>query len=199
MFGVYIFCAVVGIPLLLLFASGGGDMEGEIGFDADFDADIGGDVDFSGADGGVGDISAFRRIPVSSYTSFLAFFGGVGVVSSLVGVGATATLVAAILLGIFAAAVNTAAFSFLRQGESDSSLTDSQLEGRIAVVSVPIEAGKRGRVTLDTGGERLQLTAGSIESMPDTDFARGEEVVIVNVKGGIASVMAVDPELRSDG
>ena len=197
MFGVYIFCAVIGIPLLLLFASGGGDVEGEIGFDADFDADLGADIDFDGADGGVGDVSALRRIPVSSYTSFLAFFGGVGVVSSLVGVGATATLILAIVLGIFAAGVNTAAFSLLRKGESDSSLSDKQLEGRIAVVSVPIEAGKRGRVTLDTGGERLQLTAGSIESMPDTGFGRGDEVVIVSVDGGIARVMAVDPELRS--
>lgn len=198
MFGVYIFCAIVGIPLLLLFAVGGGDVEGEIGFDADFDADIGADVDLGGADGGIGDASVLRRIPVSSYTSFLAFFGGVGVVSSLVGVGATATLILAIALGIFAAGVNTALFSVLRNSETDSSITDKQLEGRIAVVSVPIEAGKRGRVTLDTGGERLQLTAGSIDSMPDTDFDRGDEVVIVSVDGGIARVMAVDPELRSD-
>lgn len=199
MFGVYIFCAIVGIPLQLLFALGGGDVDGDVGFDADFDADIdisgGGDIDVSGAEGGVGDISAFRRIPVSSYTAFLAFFGGVGVVSTVVGVAAITTLVLAVVLGVFAAGVNTALFSFLRKGESDSSISDKQLEGRLATVSVPIEGGKRGRVTLDTGGERLQLTAGSLETMPDVDFARGDEVVIVKVDGGIAQVMAVDPEL----
>lgn len=202
MFGVYVFAAIVGIPLLLLFALGGGDVEGEIGFDADLDVDIGGDVDFdvSGSDAGVGDASAalFKKIPISSYTSFLAFFGGVGVVSSLLGVGDITTLILAIVLGIFAAGVNTAAFSILRNTEADSSIADKQLEGKIAVVSVPIEAGKRGRVTLDTGGERLQLTAGAMEAMPDVDFGRGEEVVIVKVDGGIAEVIAVDPELRSD-
>lgn len=205
MFAVYIFCSVVGIPLLLLFALGGGDVEGEIGFDADLDVDFDvdldvdvGEIDVSGADSGFGDASWRRRIPVSSYTSFMAFFGGVGVVGTTLGIAAITTLILAVVLGIFAAGVNTALFSFLRNTESDSSITDKQLEGRIAVVSVPIEAGKRGRVTLDTGGERMQLTAGSINSMPDVGFERGDEVVIVRVDGGIAEVMSVDPELRSD-
>ncbi len=196
LFGVYIFCAVVGIPLLALFALGGGDVEGEIGIGGDVDFDAGADLDVSGVDGGIGDVSAFRKIPISSYTSFLAFFGGVGVVSSLVGVGAVAGFILAVVLGLFSAGVNTALFSFLRKGESDSSISDSQLEGRLAIVSVPIEGGKRGRVTLDTGGERLQLTAGSLDSMPDLDFARGDEVLIVKVDGGIAQVVAVDPEIQ---
>lgn len=195
MFGVYILFAVVGIPLQLLFAFGGGDVEGELGIgDVDFDA--GADLDVSGVDGGVGDVSAFRKIPISSYTAFAAFFGGVGVVSSLVGVAAITTLILAVVLGVFAAGVNTAAFSILRKGDSDSSISDSQLEGRLAVVSVPIEAGKRGRVTLDTGGERLQLTAGLLDDMPDLSFERGAEVLIVRVDGGIAQVVAVDPDLQ---
>ena len=195
LFGVYIFCAVVGIPLLALFALGGGDVEGEIGIGGDVDFDVGADLDVSGADGGFGDISAFRKIPISSYTAFVAFFGGVGVVSSLVGVGAVAGFILAVVLGVFAAGVNTAAFSLLRKGDSDSSISDSQLEGRLAIVSVPIEAGKRGRVTIDTGGERLQLTAGSLDSMPDLNFERGDEVLIVKVDGGIAQVVAVDPDI----
>ncbi len=197
MFGVYLFCAVVGIPLLALLAFGGGDVEGELGIggDVDFDADIGGDVDVSGASGGFGDISWRRRIPASSYVSFVAFFGGVGVVSSTLGVAAVTTLILAVVLGIFAAGVNTALFSVLRNSETDSSMTDKQLEGRIAVVSVPIEGGKRGRVTLDTGGERLQLTAGAADNMPDLSFERGDEVLIVNVEGGVARVVAVDPDL----
>ncbi len=198
MFGVYIFFAVVGIPLLILFAAGGGDIEGEIGagMDVDFDADLGADLDVSGVDGGIGDASVFRKIPVSSYTSFMAFFGGTGVVSSLLGVGATATLILAIVLGIFAAGVNTALFSVLKNTQSDSSISDRQLEGRIAIVNIPIDVGKRGRVTLDTGGERLQLTAGAVESMPDMGFERGEEVVIIKVENGVAQVMAVDPDLK---
>ena len=196
MFGVFLFSAIVGIPLLLLFALGGGDVEGEIGIGGDVDFDAGADIDVSGADGGFGDISAFRKIPVSSYASFLAFFGGVGLVSTWVGVGSVATIILAVVLGIFAAGVNTAAFSILRKGDSDSSISDSQLEGRLAIVSVPIEPGKRGRVTLDTGGERLQLTAGTTDDFPNLNFERGDEVLIVRVDGGIAHVVAVDPDLQ---
>ena len=196
LFGVYIFCAVVGIPLLLLFAAAGGDVEGDVGgLELDMDADVGADVDFSGADPGFGDASVFRRIPISSYASFIAFFGGVGVISSLLDVSSVVTFVLAVVLGVVAAGINTAAFSFLKSQESDSSISDRQLEGRIAIVSVPIDQGKRGRVTIDTGGERLQLTAGSVDNMPDVGFERGAQVVIVQMDNGIAKVVAVDPEL----
>ncbi len=203
MFGVYVFCAVVGVPLLLLLVAGGGDVEGEIGgFDVDADVggldlggDVGSDVDFAGADSGFGDASALRRIPMSSYVSAIAFFGGVGVVSTLLDVGATTTLVMAIVLGLLAGFVNTALFGFLRNSQTDSQLSDRQIEGRIATVSVPIEHGRRGRVWIDTGGERLQLTAGSVDNMSEVNFGRGEQVVIVRMDSGVAQVMAVDPDL----
>jgi len=197
---VYIFCAIIGIPLTALFALGGGDAEVDAGgfdvdvdaggFDADFDA--GGDVDL----GGVGDFTGLiRRIPVSSYTMFLAFFGGVGAVSTWAGVGILAGLIAAIAVGVFAGGFNAALFGVLRNTAADSSLSDIELEGRVATVSVPIEGDKRGRVWLDTGSERLQITAGALDGA-EGSFARGEQVVIVEMKAGIASVMAIDPELQ---
>ena len=193
---VYIFCAIIGIPLTALFALGGGDAEVDAGgFDADidggFDLDAGGDVDVSG----VGDFTGLlRRIPVSSYTMFLAFFGGVGAVSTWVGVGLIAGLIAAVALGVFAAGFNAALFGVLRNTAVDSSLSDRELEGRVATVSIPIEGGKRGRVWVDTGAERLQITAGAVGGDEDA-FVRGDKVIIVEMNAGIASVMGVDPEL----
>lgn len=193
---VYIFCAIIGIPLTALFALGGGDAEVDAGFDADldaggFDVDAGGDVDV----GGVGDFTGLlRRIPVSSYTMFLAFFGGVGAVSAWVGVGVIAGLIAAIALGVFAAGFNAALFGVLRNTAVDSSLADRELEGRVATVSIPIEGGKRGRVWIDTGSERLQITAGTVGGDAGA-FVRGDKVIIVEMNAGIASVMGVDPEL----
>ena len=191
---IYIFAAIIGIPLTALFALGGGDAEVDAGgFDVDVDVDAGLDVDVSGADGGVGDFTGLvRRLPISSYTMFLAFFGGVGAVSTWVGIGAIATLIAAIALGIFAAGFNAALFNVLRNSAADSSLADREIEGRVATVSVPIEAGKRGRVWIDTGSERLQLTAGALD---DGDFVRGDKVVIVKMQAGVAGVVAIDPEL----
>lgn len=198
MLALYLFCAALGIPLLALFAFGSsdGDLElGEAGFDVD--ADVGSDVDFSGADaGGIGDFTGLiRRIPISSYAFFLAFFGGVGTLSTWLDVGFITTFVLATSLGLIGAAINTAAFSFLRNTDMSSQLTDSQLEGRLATVSVPIDIGKRGRVWLDTGDERVQLTAGSVENAADRSFDRGEQVVIVKMTDGIAKVMGVDPEI----
>jgi len=95
----------------------------------------------------------------------------------------------------FAGSPSAAAFGFLRATDSSSQLTDRQIEGRVATVSVPIDAGKRGRVWFDTGEERVQLTAGSVEDELDQTFALGEKVVIVEVASGVAKVMAVDPDL----
>ncbi|MGI9607902.1 MAG: hypothetical protein ACR2P0_17370 [Acidimicrobiales bacterium] len=192
MMALYLFCAALGIPLIALFAFSSGDGDAELG-DGGFDMDADGgdfDLDVSGADGGVGDLTAlFRRIPISSYASFLAFFGGVGVVSTWVGVGVIATFILALVLGLASASINTAAFAFLRSTDASSHFTDRQLEGRLATVSVPIEEGRRGRVWLDTGDERVQLTAGAIDRELDVNFERGEEVVIVEVENGIAKVM----------
>ena len=195
---VYIFCAIIGIPLTALFALGGGEADVDAGgFDADLDVDVGSDVDLGGADAsGVGDFTGLiRRIPVSSYTMFLAFFGGVGAVSTWAGVGVLSALIAAVVVGVFAAGFNAALFGVLRNTAADSSLADRQLEGRVATVSVPIEGGKRGRIFIDTGAERLQITAASIDGI-EADFGRGDEVVIVEMAAGIASVIAIDPELQ---
>ncbi len=210
MLPLYIFCACLGIPLLALFAFGGSDGDAELGdagFDVDADISVGADVDaggdfeldsgLGGADGGVGDITAaLRRIPVSSYAFFLSFFGGGGIVGNLLDMGFVLTLILAVSLGLIASFTNTAVFSYLRNTDTTSQLTDRQIEGRVATVSIPIDAGKRGRVVFDTGDERIQLTAGSVDSELDKVFDRGEKVVIVEMSNGVAKVMAVDPDLQ---
>ena len=195
---IYLFCAGLGIPLVALFALGGGDSEIDAGgmeIDAGggFDADI--EIDSGGGFDAVGDFTGiFKNIPVSSYAMFLAFFGGVGAVSTWVGVGTITSLILAVVLGITAGAFNAALFGLLRSSSSDSSLSDRQLEGRVATVSVPIEPGKRGRVWLDTGVERVQITAGSADS-DQAQFGLGEKVIIIEMQSGIANVVAIDPDL----
>lgn len=201
---IYLFCAGLGIPLVALFALGGGDGDAELGgldvdvdaggvdFDADFDADGGG---FEAPDAsGVGDFTGLiRRIPVSSYAMFLAFFGGSGAAGTWLGVGTAGSLVLAVVLGLLAATFNAALFGWLRANSADSSLSDTQLVGRVATVSVPIEAGRRGRVWLDTGHERVQISASALDG---AGFGRGDNVIIVEMADGIASVIEAGPELE---
>lgn len=208
MLALYIFCAALGVPLLALFAFGGSEADADAGleldaggFDVDadvggFDADVDAGTDFGGADAhGVGDITAlFRRIPVSSYAFVLSFFGVMGLVGTGLGFGTIATLLFALILGSIAGGVNTAAFSFLRSTDASSHFTDRELSGRIATVSVPIEDGKRGRVWIDTGDERVQLTANALND-EDGNFSRGDQVVIIDVQNSIAKV-ARAPELE---
>lgn len=211
MLAVYIFCAALGVPLLALFALGGGDSDvdagldvGDAGFDVGDVGDIGDigdagfdmDADLSGAHGDLGDFTGLiRRVPVSSYAFFLSFFGVMGLVGTALDFGFVSTLVLAAVIGVVAATTNTAAFAFLRGTDTSSQLTDRELTGRIATVSVPIEVGKRGRVWLDTGDERVQLTAGPIPAEDNESFNRGERVLIVEIEEGVARVMRADPEL----
>lgn len=201
MLALYLFCAGLGIPLLALFVFGGNDggeleLESGVDFDADagMDVEVGSDLDFGGADAGFGDITAFvRRIPVSSYAFFLAFFGGVGSVGTWLDFGFATTLVMAILIGLFGAFVNTAAFAYLRGTSSTSHIENRDLEGKLATVSIPIEDGRRGRVWLETGDERVQLTAASINEAEAITL--GEKVLIVGLDNGVAQVMRADKEL----
>ena len=203
MLAVYIFCAALGVPLLALFALGSSDSDvGDAGFDVDGGLDVGdagldaGDVDLGGGGGDLGDFTGLvRRVPVSSYAFFLSFFGVMGLVGTALDFGFLATLVLAAIIGVVAASINTAAFAFLRGTDTSSQLTDRELTGRLATVSVPIEAGKRGRVWLDTGDERVQLTAGPIAAEGDQLFERGDRVLIVEIEHGVARVMRADPEL----
>lgn len=203
MLPIYLFCAAFGIPLLALFAFGGGSSDAEVGgFEMDADigdvGDIGSDFDLDMSPGsGIGDVSAlFRRIPFSSYAFFLSFFGGVGAIGTWLDFGFATTLILAVVLGVAAAAINASMFAYLRKTDISSHMTDAALEGRLATVSVPIADGKRGRVWLDTGDERLQLTAGAVDHDLDEVFAPGDRVVIVQVDSGVAQVMRADPEIR---
>jgi membrane protein implicated in regulation of membrane protease activity len=153
-------------------------------------------TDFGAGDiQGVGDLTAlFRRIPVSSYSFVLSFFGVMGLVGTGLGFGTIATFLFALILGLIAGGVNTAAFSWLRKTNVSSHFTDRQLSGRIATVSVPIEDGKRGRVWIDTGDERVQLTANALND-DEGNFMRGDQVVIIDVENSIAKVTRA-PELE---
>ncbi len=209
MVAVYIFCAAVGVPVLALFALGGGDSDVDGGLDvgdADFDLGDVGDIGDSGFDlevdsdvgGALGDITGFvRRVPVSSYAFLLGFFGAAGLIGTALSFGTLATFLFAAVIAVLAAAINTVAFAVVRGTNTTSQLTDRELTGRLATVSVPIEAGKRGRVWLDTGDERVQLTAGPVAAENDQLFERGDRVLIVEIEQGVARVMRADPELGS--
>ena len=171
---VYVFCLAVGAPLLLWFAFAG---------DADADGP-GGDADAAGP---------LSVIPLSSVAFVLAFFGLSGVIGSATNTAALLVFVFALVVGVGAGAMNSAAFSWLRRHSNSSDVADSELEGSIANVALPISSERRGKIIVSKAGAREQMTASPVDGSP---IDQGERVVIVRVDRGVALVAPLGPELE---
>ena len=174
MTNLYLFCAVVGVPLLLWFAFAG-DAEGGDGFG---DADADGPLAF---------------LPLSTIASLMAFFGLGGLLFGGIGAAAVLTFVAAVVIGVIAGTVNSAAFRWIRNNSTSSEVRDADLEGTIASVALPISTEHRGKIILTKAGAREQMTAAPVDG---TTIDSGERVVIVRVERGVALVTPLGPGLE---
>ena len=175
----YAFMLAAGAPVLLWFVFSGGDT----------DMEAGGEVD------GLSDV--FSVIPLSSLAFVATFFGATGLVSEWLGTGAVFTLLLAVVVGVLAGALNSAAFTYLRRSEASSDVPDRDIEGSIARVSLPMTSERRGRIVLTVAGARTQLTAAPIDPLDDDQaIEAGARVIIVRIEGGVALVTRLDPQLE---
>ena len=175
----YAFMLAAGAPLLLWFAFSGGDAEMEAG----------GEVD------GLSEV--FTIIPLSSLAFVATFFGATGLVSEWLGTGGVFTLLMAVVVGVLAGGLNSAAFAYLRHSEASSEVSDREIEGSIARVSLPMSNERRGRIVLTVAGARTQMTAAPIDPLDDAQtIEAGARVIVVRIEGGVALVTRLDPELE---
>jgi membrane protein implicated in regulation of membrane protease activity len=175
MTGLYIFFLAVGAPLLVWFAFAG---------DADADGFGGGDAD-----------SPFSIIPLSTLAFIMTFFGLTGLLSDIGGSSALFGFVLAVIVGVVAGGLNSAAFSWLRRNSTSSEVMDSELEGQIARVALPVSEKHRGKIVLEIAGAREQMTAAPADA---STIDIGKPVVVVRVEGGVAYVAPLDPDLELD-
>ncbi|HVE94649.1 MAG TPA: hypothetical protein VNB24_06985 [Acidimicrobiales bacterium] len=177
MTGVYLFAAAAGVPLLVWSLLGGAD-----------------DTGHDGGDDGFGALM-FRLLPLSTVAIALAAFGVTGLVTGVTDSSATVTLVAAIAVAVLAGALNSFAFAYLRRSESSISIDDSELAGARGHVVMPIAATSRGRIAVTTRGQQVYLSALAVPGSGDDVLEAGAPVLVVEVRGGIATVVRLDPEL----
>ncbi len=175
MTGLYVFMLAAGLPLLLWFAFSGGNADG---FDVDADGD-----------------GVFSVISLATVAFVLTFFGGTGVIGGWLGTSAVVTFVLALIVGVVAGGLNSAAFAWLRRNSTSSDVSDRELEGTIARVALHVAPSQRGRIVLDIAGARSQMTASTID---DSDIEVGARVIVVGIEGGVALVTRLDPELELD-
>ena len=165
MTGLYLFAAATGVPLLAWFLLGGGD-------------DSGGDGDA----GGIGGVM-FRFLPLSTVAMTLAAFGISGLVLGLTDAGSASTLIAALLAGLIAGALNSTAFAYLRRSESTTPWTTSSCRASVGRVVMPVSADHRGRIAISAGGQQVYLSGSRPARRPaDEELEVGAPVLVVEVQ-----------------
>jgi hypothetical protein len=190
MLGLYLFALVLGGGLLVLSLLGG-DSDADAP-DADFQADA--DVDAQ-ADGGVGQshfgagglvLGLFKP---RNLVFLLATFGVTGSLLTWLGVGRAATLTLAVAMGAAAMVLTHAVFTWIRRSDASVEvLSDSDLEGSIARVVLPLAPGVAGQVACLAGGREVYLTARLAADVSEP-LATGREVVILRTGDGVAVVI----------
>lgn len=199
MFGLYLFCAIVGIPLVLMMAFLGSDTD--LDFDTDLDLDVDPDVDVeadleagldvSGAGGVVG--AAFSgMLSVRSLVFALAGFGTAGLVGWWSGLAFPIHLIMAIVGGLGFSFASSFAMAWIKGNETNSEIRRVDLQGQAARVTVPVAVDRRGKVTLLVSGKPTQMTA-ELFSNKGEELLVGDQVVVVEVDGsGTALVARLD-------
>ncbi|MDH3456225.1 MAG: hypothetical protein OER90_05235 [Gemmatimonadota bacterium] len=198
MLGIYLFAAILGGGLLLFSVLAGGDHDAHAdasGFDADHD--IGHDVDHDlGHDadaghGGAGELVLGLFRP-RNLTFFFAAFGLTGSLLTLLSPwSATASLLPSLGMGLGAMVVTHGVFEWLRRSESAVDIvSDSDIEGCIGRVVLPLEPGERGRIACRVGDREIYMIATLAEGYPT--LPPGREVVVLKVFETVAHVMPLE-------
>ena len=177
---------VSNLDLLLLFAIIGG-----AGFVFLLISLVVGDVfEMVGVDlsGGVDAGMDFGLLDSRVIAVFITAFGGFGVVGTQMGFGAVGSSMIGLLGGVVFAVVVSLFGRFLVAQQASSTVTDNDLVGRTAQVTVAIKPGTVGQITAKIGDERVERVA---RAKDGTEISAGS---IVKVESIIGDSVIVVPE-----
>lgn len=180
---------IANLNLLLLFAIIGG-----VGFVFLLISLVVGDLfEMVGLDlsGGVDAGVDFGLLDSRVIAVFITAFGGFGVIGAQMGFGAVGSSMIGLLGGVVFAAVVSVFGRFLVGQQASSTVTDNDLIGRAAQVTVAIKPGTVGQITAKIGDERVERVA---RAKDGTEIAVGS---LVKVESVIGDSVIVVPEGQS--
>ncbi len=146
-----------------------------------------GDIfDALGFDGGIGDSgSEFGFLDSRVIAVFVTAFGGFGAIGAQMGFGAAVSSGIGLLGGVFFGAIVSLFGRFLIGQQASSTVTDNDLIGRTAQVTVAIKGGQLGQITARIGDERVEKLAraeGNVEinagSLVKVKSIAGDSVIV---------------------
>ena len=167
-----LFVIIGGIGFLFLLLS---LIVGDVFEAVGFDFDAGADSDFGLLDSRV-------------LSVFITAFGGFGAIGVQMGFGAVASSLIGLLGGVVFGGVVSMFGRFLVGQQASTTVTDDDLVGRSAQVTVAIQSGQVGQITCRIGDERVEKIARS---------KNGEEIKagsIVKVESIAGDSVIVSPE-----
>lgn len=191
MFGVYLFCLIVGGLLIAVTLITGGDdaAEADLEIDGDLDVDVDGDLDVD-SDGPDMDeaVEGLRFLSLRNVIFFMAIFGLTGTLLSWIGVFQIFVLPIAITLGVGAAMMQHRVLNYLLGSQVGEATQINSLVGQKARVVIDVSRENRGKIRLDSQGQTIQLLADISETAAKDHFEAGEHVLVVEVDHQIALV-----------
>ena len=187
---------VSNLDLLMLFAVIGG-----IGFVFLLISLVVGDLfEMVGVDlgGGIDNGMDFGLLDSRVIAVFITAFGGFGVIGTQLGLGAVGSSMIGLLGGVIFGAVVSVFGRFLVGQQASSTVTDKDLVGRTAQVSVAIKPGTIGQITAIVGDERVERIARAKDGM---EISAGSLVKVESIVGDSVIVVpeGASPSFLSEG
>lgn len=212
MFELYLFFLIFGGGLLGFSLLGGGDGgdsgDAHLHLDANTDSgtDVGHSIELthsadihtdiqstSGADSHAIQHSdgadSVKFLSLRNGIYFSAFFGLTGTALELLAINFVFTLVSAISMGTFAAYFGYRLMKYLKSSESGEMMNIGNLEGRVAIVTLPIHKGRKGKIQINFKGQTEEIAAEIADASDRTEFKFREEVLIYEIRNNIAFVI----------
>jgi len=193
---VYLISLIVGGFFVLLSVFGAGESDSDVEMDADFDhefdfdADHDFDTDFS-VDAGSG-IGVVDLLSIRALFLFAAFFGLTGVILGFMGSSEPRTAILSATTGLLIGIGGNFIIKRFAYEHVSSQVSDADIQGRTARVLLPFKGSEKGKILVQAGGKRLQITARLFESIDMEEVQNGDEVVVVRMTGRIAEVVKPD-------
>jgi hypothetical protein len=183
MLGVYLFAAIVGAGLLALSLLAGHDAHHDVGAGGGDDHPVLADADHPG----LGELVLVFLRPRNLIFG-LAGFGLTGTLLTLLHAGPLLTPVASATMGTGFLFLSHAVFTALKRTESGgAALSDADIMGERARVTLALEPGRPGRVACVMAGREVYLTA-RLDPAAAEGIPAGREVVVIRVTNGVAEV-----------